>query len=94
MVETLGAIVACPLCGAEIHFDLCGSDFPDRLAPRDKWMQLAAEFNSSRSLERAAGVAGVDQEIALETLIFMCKEICGCRNVTCITCFDDGRSEL
>lgn len=96
MAQTISSIAPCPLCGEEIDISnpRVTAKWRDVFSHSDRWAEVATEFHSSRSIERTARLFSMTVDEARLILQFLCAEICGCRNVTCVSCFDDERSEL
>jgi len=89
-------IAPCPLCGEEIDISnpRATAKWSDVFSHSDRWAAVAAEFHTTRSIERAARASSMTATQARLILQFLSSEICGCRRVTCVACFDDERSEL
>ena len=88
----------CPLCGDEISLDVpdwrVSAEWRDVLAYRELWAQMSRAFRAYRSIDEAASQLHIPREAAVRVLEFLCKELCGCRAATCVSCLDDYRSEL
>jgi hypothetical protein len=86
------------LCGEEISLDVSDwrvpAEWRDVLAYRELWAQVSDAFRACRSIDGAASQLSVSRGVAERVLDFLCKEVCGCRAVTCVSCLDDYRSEL
>ena len=91
-------LTTCPLCGDEISLDVpdwrVSAEWRDVLAHRDLWAQTSTAFRAYRSIDAAASQLSISPEAATRVLEFLCKELCGCRAATCVSCLDDYRSEL
>jgi hypothetical protein len=95
MVETIDR---CPLCREEISLD-----FPDRRVParwrevvgyRPVWAEASSAFLACNSIEETARRVSLEAQQARLILQFLSAQVCGCRASTCVSCFDDDRSEL
>lgn len=70
------------------------TEWRDVLAYRELWAQVSSGFSTYQSIDEAASQLLITPEAALRVLDFLCKELCGCRAATCVSCLDDYRSEL
>lgn len=99
MAQALEAnCVLCPLCDAEISIEApdwrVAAGWRDVIEHREMWPRVAGAFREHRSIDEAARGLFITREVAERILDFLCKELCGCRAVTCVSCLDDYRSEL
>jgi hypothetical protein len=92
------ACTICPLYGEEISLDVSDwrvpTEWRDVVAYRELWARVSDVFRACRSIDSAASQLSVSREVVVRVLDFLCKELCGCRAVTCVSCLDDYRSEL
>ncbi|MEK6299462.1 MAG: hypothetical protein AABO41_01975 [Acidobacteriota bacterium] len=99
MAQALEAIsTLCPLCDGQISLDVpdwrVTAGWRDVLEHREVWTRVADAFREYRSIDEAASRLSITSEVAERVLDFLCKELCGCRAATCVSCLDDYRSEL
>jgi hypothetical protein len=91
------AIVSpCPLCGENLDISnpRATAKWRDAFSHSDLWAEVAQEFHSSRSIQQTARALSINADDVRLILQFLSYEVCGCRRVTCVSCFDDQRSEL
>lgn len=88
----------CPLCNDEISLDVpdrrVTAGWRDVLEHRELWPRVADAFREHRSIDEAARRLSISRDTTERVLDFLCKEVCGCRAATCVSCLDDYRSEL
>jgi hypothetical protein len=92
------ASVLCPLCDEEINLQVpahrISAKWRDAFNQRDTCIEVAEQFRLYQSIEVAAQRLSISPALAEYLLQFLCREICGCRTVTCSSCLDDYRNVL
>jgi hypothetical protein len=88
----------CPLCDEEVSLPPAAHRVPaqwrEAFRHRQILGELSEQFRARQSIELAARELSISAALGEYLLQFLCREICGCRTVTCVSCLDDYRNLL